>query len=434
MRYIPLILALALTLPACKKDKATTKVDKEGLTKEIRNLVPQHVLDQMKQLGMPINGGETPPLLVKGNQATATFLAKPFRLKSSNRPGDVPNYQFADYEVTFRQQDNDNLTIKVDYLNGPESGNGLGSYIVGDDCKFSVFVEINATNSGTFAKIIHVISGTLLSDGIENLYFANFMVDNNGNAAGVWIENGQGRVIYDTDGFSELKGITKNWNTALPACPCTYAEAKSIGETLCPAGRWSNCGSANQDYHYGAAFEVRWLPSTAAQPGQQCTYDAAGNLITGGIAAGSPDKVSPGACGFWSWLVSGTGTIPAFTGHRSSDIDPWKTIPCWQYLRDWPANNRLACITNKVSDIDHMRLMIGNMTCEEATLLIRKAKESPAALIDAQLREYILGSGIALSNAQLKSKLQAWKNQNACMVFPTDAICKVIDKAIANLP
>jgi hypothetical protein len=34
-----------------------------------------------------------------------------------------------------------------------------------------------------------------------------------------------------------------------------------------------DCGEANQDYHYGATYEVRWVPEDNDEPGQQCTYD-----------------------------------------------------------------------------------------------------------------------------------------------------------------
>lgn len=96
---------------------------------------------------MPINGGANPPNLEN------TYHASPFILVSSNRPGEVPGHQFADYSVTFHGQDNEELSIMVDYLNGPESGEGLGSFIVGEDCKFSVFVEINSTHvNGTNAR------------------------------------------------------------------------------------------------------------------------------------------------------------------------------------------------------------------------------------------------------------------------------------------
>jgi len=182
-------------------------VEENGLTKDINDIVPQSIIDEMESLNMPIYTGANPPNIGLGTTGKS-YKASPFILKSSNRTNDNPRYQFADYYVKLYDQNSDDLTIKVDYENGVEKGSGLGGYIVGDNNKFSIFTEVNstATNSNNeilSAVLIHVISGTLTSSGIEDLYFANFMLDNNGNAGGYWIENGEGRVIYDSDGLSE---------------------------------------------------------------------------------------------------------------------------------------------------------------------------------------------------------------------------------------
>ena len=149
-------------------------------------------------MGMPINGGETPPNIENA------YIGSPFVLKASNISTDEIGHTYSDYYVKFYNQNNSKLTIEMNYKNGPETGTGIGSYIVGEGNKFSVFVEVTAEANGSKAKLIHVISGELTEEGINNLYFANFMLDNNGNETGYWIENGQGRVIYDSDGFSPL--------------------------------------------------------------------------------------------------------------------------------------------------------------------------------------------------------------------------------------
>lgn len=195
---VAVALVLSLIVAGCKKDdkKEDKKVDENGLTPEINLLIPDSIMKVMIELGMPINRGGTPPTL------TGSFMASPFLLKSSNVPGDYPGQSFADYKVTFYEQDNEKLTIKVDYVNGPENGSGLGGFIVGKDSDFSIFAEVTSNYVGEQASMVHVISGLLKADGVHNLYFANFMVDNNGNPGGFWIANGQGRVIYDSDSLS----------------------------------------------------------------------------------------------------------------------------------------------------------------------------------------------------------------------------------------
>lgn len=198
------VLFLFLVMPGCKKDKTDSKVEDNGLTKEINDFIPENILNEMKKLGMPINTGGAPPGIEN------IYLASPFVLKASNRPSDVVGMSFLDYKVKFYNQNNDNLTIKVDYKNGPETGNGLGGFIVGNDNKFTIFVEVTSTIGDEEATMTHVISGKLVSGGIENLYFANFMLDNNGNPSGTWIEEGEGRVIYDEDGMSEIQDSFKS--------------------------------------------------------------------------------------------------------------------------------------------------------------------------------------------------------------------------------
>jgi hypothetical protein len=192
-----------LFLSGCEKEESKGKLDDNGLTPDINQLVPEAILDEMKDLGMPINTGDSPPSIEN------IYHVAPFILKSSNRESDSPGYQFADLRVQYSEQNNDNLTVTVDYVNGPEEGNGLGGFIVGDNNQFTVFAEINATSYGETAMMVFVMSATLGEDGLDDFYFANFMVDNNGNPSGYWIEEGEGRVIYDSDGFSEIVSSLK---------------------------------------------------------------------------------------------------------------------------------------------------------------------------------------------------------------------------------
>jgi len=192
------MLASSLLIIGCKKSESAKKVEDNGLTKEINDLISEDILNEMKSLGMPVNTGGNPPSIEK------IYFASPFVLKASNRPSDTPGMTFADYRVKFYDQNNDNLTVKCDYVNASETGSGLGGFIVGDNNNFTVFCEVHSTYSGENAVLTHVISGTLVENGVQNLYFANFMLDNNGNPNGTWIEEGEGRVIYDSDGMSEI--------------------------------------------------------------------------------------------------------------------------------------------------------------------------------------------------------------------------------------
>jgi hypothetical protein len=192
--WLFIMAVLLVAAVSCEKDKKTSK----KLSEDILNIVPDSTLDKIMDLGMTINKGLEPPLLEN------SYLASPFILKGSNIPSDYVGYEFSDYYFTLYDQDDDELSIKLDYSNGGETGTGLGGFMSGSGNKFSVFVEVDSEYNGYPARLIHIISGTMTEEGIKDLYFANFMLDNYGNEGGYWIENEQGRVIYDSDGMSEI--------------------------------------------------------------------------------------------------------------------------------------------------------------------------------------------------------------------------------------
>lgn len=206
-------------------------LEKNGLTADINKLVPQSIIDEMESIGMPIFTGNRPPNL--GLSTGKSYKASPFILKSSNRSGDTPGYTFADYYVNFHEQNNSDLTVKINYKNGGEEGSGLGAFIVGKDSEFTVFAEVNSTYMSYSAKMVHVISGTVTTTGIKDLYFANFMVDNYGNVGKVWIENEEGRVIYDTDGTSEIVDYTFNFSKVKSLYPNQIKSGYISSGTIC---------------------------------------------------------------------------------------------------------------------------------------------------------------------------------------------------------
>lgn len=199
---------IAITFGACKKDGDDSESDllgANGLPKPVNTIVSEEIINTIKSLGLTINPGDNPPLI------SGTYLASPFILKGSNVPNDYAiGYLFADYSATFTNQNNDNLSITLSYTSSTETGTGIGSYISGSGNNFTVFAKTNSTYNGSSAELIQVISGTITSTGISNFYYANFMLNNNGDNAN-WIGNGTGRVLYDSDGVSPR---TSNMKTA----------------------------------------------------------------------------------------------------------------------------------------------------------------------------------------------------------------------------
>lgn len=198
-----ILFVLLILFVGCTEDEEETNTNKvtveaNGLTESINNLVPEYIIEEMKSLGMPIYTGDSPPKNLEN-----IYLASPFILKGSNISTDVIGSKFPDLYLKLHNQNNNLLTIKVDYKNGSEIGNGIGSFIVGKFSSFSIFSEVNTINDGKTAKTVFVYSGTIAEDGIESLSIAGFMIDNNGYSP-PFIKNGDGRVFYDSSGFSEI--------------------------------------------------------------------------------------------------------------------------------------------------------------------------------------------------------------------------------------
>ncbi|NOQ91397.1 MAG: hypothetical protein GQ552_01615 [Flavobacteriaceae bacterium] len=196
-----ILFVLLIFFVGCTEDEEETNtnivtVEANGLTESINNLVPEYIIEEMKSLGMPIYTGDSPP-----KNLDNSYLATPLILKGSNISKDILGYKFPDLYLKLHNQDNNLLTIKIDYLNGNSTGKGIGSFIVGKFSSFSIFSEIITIYEGKTSNQIFVFSGTIAEDGIENLYVALFMIDNNGNSN--IISNGSGRVFYDSSGFSE---------------------------------------------------------------------------------------------------------------------------------------------------------------------------------------------------------------------------------------
>jgi len=194
---LSLLLSISMFLGACKEKKSSVGVEDNGLTEAINELVPDSILAELEDLGMPINTGDDPPSI------EGYFYNSPFVLMASNRPYDYIGSQYADYYVRFYGQNNKKLQINVDYLNGGEVGEGLGGFVVGEADSFSVFAELTVVVGSDTAFVLVLYTGKMTAEGITDMYIALMMLDNQGNPSGYFIDNGDGRIFRDTDGLSD---------------------------------------------------------------------------------------------------------------------------------------------------------------------------------------------------------------------------------------
>ncbi|GHT32008.1 hypothetical protein AGMMS49574_14750 [Bacteroidia bacterium] len=190
-KFSSLFLAIILALASC--DNELPSVDKKGITKDIHNIIPGEYIETLEELGLEIHGGNKPPLI------EGTYHASPLYLVNKNFSGPIAEQD--NMYVSFYDQNNTKLTVKMDYTmwssNGDMGANGLGAFIVGEGNKFTVFVEAERTERSYTAKTVEVFSGEITADGIKNYQWAVIMVDDRGDPLNHWIENGQAYVKKD---------------------------------------------------------------------------------------------------------------------------------------------------------------------------------------------------------------------------------------------
>jgi len=167
---------------------------KDGLTKDIHNIIPKDIMKKFKELGIEINEGNNPPNI------EGTYFVSPFVLVKSNfNDNMLPGDRFSDMEITFSGQNNTKQTVVTDYINGTQIGNGLGSFITGSGNKFSVYYECSGTYFGLPFKSVDIYSGEITSTGIKNFQYATIVTEPNTYT----IKRGEGRLAHDSDKFSE---------------------------------------------------------------------------------------------------------------------------------------------------------------------------------------------------------------------------------------
>ena len=140
------------------------------------------------------------------------------------------------------------------------------------------------------------------------------------------------------------------WYDQLPACPCENPDKNGV---VLNDG-WAKDAGNIAKYHAGSAECFRSYPATKTsegESGQQCCYDVEGKLITGGSAAGTPDKSctckGEDAQGV---MVTDYGNL---LGHYTNDVRPWDRYggvdSGWvEYNKLWVPNNKNGCPPNVV--------------------------------------------------------------------------------------
>lgn len=138
----------------------------------------------------------------------------------------------------------------------------------------------------------------------------------------------------------------KVWHENLPNCPCENPDKNGVKTN----DGWAKDRGDITKYHPGATECFRSYPSmhtSEGQSGQQCCYDSAGNLITDGAAAGTPDMVS--TCDGEDNLGVMALKLSGVWGHYNKDVKPWEKYGWERYNSIWKPNKGNKCPSNSVN-------------------------------------------------------------------------------------
>ncbi len=198
LRLLTLVLLLPLAI-SCSLIEGDPD-EEDGLSPEIRDLVPEYILDGIEDLGQPVHRGDNPP------DIAGVFLVHPQMLVGTTVSNDtLPiGYRRVDATLTISNQTEDQrIDVLTNHANGTYTNN-TGSLISGDGCSFTVFYGYVSTDTrGHQWTVLSVISGCVSEEGLEDYSVAYVMLDDGGDPYDFLFDIGEGRRFIDDDGLAE---------------------------------------------------------------------------------------------------------------------------------------------------------------------------------------------------------------------------------------
>ncbi|HET8886862.1 MAG TPA: hypothetical protein VFM70_10975 [Salinimicrobium sp.] len=198
MKQIKLILAFVLvilTVVSCSKDEDSGSFN--GSRNAIEDYVTSDLLETMENMGLHVNPGDNPPM-VQGS-----YRIEPCKLIATSVPSDNEGSVFNPVTFELTNLNLDDLSLTYAGSGGMQVDSGTGALISGEGDSVSIFLKLESEISGYSSETIFVLSGNYTEVGFLNFQMAVFMLDNNGNPGGVFIEDGQGRIFIDDNGLVE---------------------------------------------------------------------------------------------------------------------------------------------------------------------------------------------------------------------------------------
>jgi len=196
---------------SCKKNddnKTTSPSTSNDFSPEIKAIISQTYIDSLRNKGMKIYDGNTPP------NVEGIYLVSPYILLAAYGPEDgwQPGYVINDYKYRFYDQVKNEL--KIDYKQQGQStdtGAGLGCFIAGKNNTFSIFCQLKGAEGSVSYTHVAIISGEMTATGIKNFQYGFILTEKqNDDENFVLIPVGKSRIWQDDDHFSEFATALKS--------------------------------------------------------------------------------------------------------------------------------------------------------------------------------------------------------------------------------
>ena len=225
-------------------------VDGTVIRIRIKNNFPDGMVDVLDPFDpgeidphMPLYDGDNPPF-VEG-----AFRVKPFvtvYCEDEGRGGFTPGTVVAPIVIRFSNQDRVNNTVDFDRYGGNTFEHGTGAFIRGEGDNFTVFFNTEGGDGTVRFKKALVISGTMVPEGIKDLYYSFIMVEKENDTQHRYMDAGVFRIFYDSDHISEYC----TWD------PPYHVDPPSLIDLGLPSGvLWGSCNvGASHPWEYGDYF------------------------------------------------------------------------------------------------------------------------------------------------------------------------------------
>jgi hypothetical protein len=168
-------------------------IDKDIISEKIQNNIEKN---------MPIYEGKTPPVV------DGVYLISPMVAVYASDSEHLPD-EFDDFTIKFSDQDKRN-SLKYEgkyYANSVAEGSDEVT-IIGKGKNFTAYFTTTGLSEGISIKKAVVISGTLTSSGIKNLYYSFVVLEKGYDPNKELMNVGEYRIFTDSDGLAE----NTTWN------------------------------------------------------------------------------------------------------------------------------------------------------------------------------------------------------------------------------